>query len=74
MRIICAWCKKVISDPGNTTEESHGCCPDCVNTLQLEVEKLQKERIKERIIAIAIILSFQGGSHDLSFYRYFYGS
>lgn len=45
MKIICAWCKKVMSDPGNTIEESHGCCPNCQKKLDLELEELRKEKL-----------------------------
>lgn len=44
MKIICAWCGKTMSDPGNTTEISHGCCPDCAKTVRLEIEAFKAEQ------------------------------
>ena len=34
MKIICAWCKKTLTeDPGPKTELSYGTCPECMGTL-----------------------------------------
>lgn len=31
MRVICAWCEKVISDDGSDEKTvSHGCCKSCL--------------------------------------------
>jgi hypothetical protein len=29
LKVICAWCKKVISNPDNSKEISHGICGEC---------------------------------------------
>ena len=48
IKIICAWCKKVIFDPGNTIEVSHGCCPDCSKILNSEIEEFRQDLTKKR--------------------------
>lgn len=34
MKVICAWCKKVLSDNGvDDNVISHGCCDDCIESV-----------------------------------------
>jgi len=47
MKIICAWCKKIIEEGKEPDEESsHGICPECYDK---ELAKLKKEEKYENL-------------------------
>ena len=46
MKVVCAWCKYVMSDDGKPGV-SHGCCDDCLEVQMEEVKKRQEENKKK---------------------------
>jgi hypothetical protein len=45
MKVICAWCKRVMREDGLTNELiSHGICPVCSKKVKAEAESLRKWR------------------------------
>lgn len=42
MKVVCAWCKKVLVD-GDDELISHGICEDCTKKVMLELENYKKE-------------------------------
>lgn len=40
MKVICAWCKKVIGNKKGTYKVSHGMCPECAKKWEAEIKSL----------------------------------
>lgn len=36
MKVICAWCSKILSDDGVDSKISHGCCDECTERVLRE--------------------------------------
>ena len=55
MKIVCAWCKRVIGEKQGGKGVTHGICPECLAKLQAEIVTLRRhligaERVTERIL------------------------
>ncbi len=38
LRIVCAWCQRVLAEGSVGAPISHGCCPTCVAVLNAELD------------------------------------
>jgi hypothetical protein len=48
MKVICAWCKKVMREDGSTNELiSHTICPVCSKKVKAEAKALSKSRAEQ---------------------------
>jgi hypothetical protein len=45
MKVVCAWCKKVIEEH-DTKIVSHGMCLDCVSDIEEDIENYDSHRKK----------------------------
>jgi len=49
MRVICAWCKKIIKEGSTENGISHGICVECKKGCDKEIEEIRKYNEGERI-------------------------
>ena len=43
MKVICAWCNKVLSSDNKPGGDSHGICDKCSRQMQKEIEDRKKK-------------------------------
>jgi len=42
-KVICAWCKKVLSDAPNLKKDTHTICPECRDRMMKDIESSKKK-------------------------------